>query len=50
MNLLLRISTLWLALDAVILATLWYAVHVIQPMAPSWWKAVICDYTPDTLE
>ena len=50
MDFLLKISILWLALDAMILATLWYAVYTIQPMAPSWWKSVVCDYAPDSLE
>ncbi len=41
-----KILLVWLAADAVLLATIWYATTTIQPRWTEWWKAHICDYAP----
>jgi hypothetical protein len=41
-----KIAILWLALDMVILASVWYAVSTIRPLFPRWWRAFVCDRAP----
>ena len=48
MDLLVKITTLWLALDFLILATVWYAASTLQPRFPGWWRAVVCDRAPES--
>ncbi|NIT56062.1 MAG: hypothetical protein GWN00_07425 [Aliifodinibius sp.] len=41
-----KVFVLWLAADAIIIATIWFATSTIQPLFPGWWKAVVCDTVP----
>jgi len=50
MDLLAKITTLWLALDAIILATVWYAASTIQPLFPRWWRAFVCERAPASFD
>ncbi len=50
MELLVKIATIWLALDLMIVATIWYATNTLQVVFPNWWKAVVCDYAPETFD
>lgn len=44
---LLKILTIWGAIDVVVLATGLYLGNVIRIHFPNWWKEVICDEGPD---
>lgn len=41
-----KLLAVWLALDAMLLATIWYVTSTIQPLCTDWWKANICDNAP----
>lgn len=45
-----RFAVLWAAIDLFIIATGWYAVTVIKPKFPDWWKRTIVDVVPAELE
>lgn len=47
-DLLVKIIISWFALDALILATIWYGASTLQYQFPNWWKSVVCDYAPTT--
>ncbi|MFN8455785.1 MAG: hypothetical protein U0401_14155 [Anaerolineae bacterium] len=42
----LKFLVIWLSFDILTLATAWYAVNVIKPRCPTWWKQVIADAEP----
>lgn len=46
MDWLLKFVVIWLSIDILTIATAWYAVTVIKPHCPNWWKQVIADYEP----
>jgi hypothetical protein len=48
--LLYKVFTVWLAVDVIILATVWFATSTIQPLFPGWWKTVVCDTVPTLLD
>lgn len=50
MQLLMNVTAIWMALDAVIICALLIAVSVIQPLFPNWWKSVVCDYAPESFD
>ena len=37
---------IWLALDLIILATIWYGYNTLRIYFPRWWKRSICDELP----
>lgn len=39
----LKIIVVWLSIDVVFLATVWYAVVAIKPCCLNWWRQVIVD-------
>jgi hypothetical protein len=43
MDWLLRIIVVWLSIDIVIFATVWYAVVTIKPYYPNWWRQMVVD-------
>jgi hypothetical protein len=43
----LKLLTIWLSIDVVVIATYWYASTVIMFQFPNWWKWIICDYGPE---
>ena len=46
MDWLLKFTVIWLSLDILIIATAWYAVNILKPRFPRWWKRVIVDDEP----
>lgn len=46
MDWLLKLVIIWLSFDILTLATVWYAVNVIKPRCPHWWKQVVVDIEP----
>ena len=46
MDWLLKLIVIWFSIDVVIIATGWYAVNVIKPHFPNWWRRVIVDVEP----
>ena len=47
-ELLYKLGILWICLNVIIIATLWYFVAVIKPHYPDWWQRVIVDQDPYT--
>jgi hypothetical protein len=43
----LQLFLIWLSIDTVIIATIWYGVATLKPNFPNWWKRVIVDIEPD---
>ena len=43
----LKFTVIWLSIDILIFATSWYAITVIRPRWPNWWKQVIVDVEPE---
>ena len=41
-----KLGLLWIGLDVVIIATVWYFVTVIKPNYPKWWQRVVVDEAP----
>lgn len=46
MDWLLKLGVIWFSFDILVIATAWYAVSVIKPRCPNWWKQVIVDSEP----
>jgi hypothetical protein len=46
MELLLRLTVAWLSISIVVISTCWYAVTIIKPRFPNWWKQVVVDDDP----
>ncbi len=44
----LKFLVIWLSFDILTIATVWYAVKVIKPRCPNWWKQVIVDIEPQS--
>jgi len=40
---LLKVGVIWLSIDIVTIATGWYAVTVIKPRWPAWWRRVVAN-------
>ena len=49
MNWWLKLIVIWLSIDALIIAAAWYAVAVIKPRYPAWWKQVVVDDDPNDI-
>jgi hypothetical protein len=49
MDWLLKFLLIWLSIDVVIIATGWYAVTVIKPYFPNWWRRAVVDDAPARL-
>ena len=47
MDWLLKFTVIWLSIDILIFASSWYAVTVIKPRWPNWWKRVVVDVDPE---
>jgi hypothetical protein len=47
MDELLKLVVIWLSIDVLIISTGWYAVKVIRPLSPNWWRQVIADNEPE---
>ena len=47
MDWLLKLALVWLSIDIVIIASVWYAVATIRPLYPGWWRRVIVDDDPE---
>ena len=47
MDFLLKITTIWLAADIIILVSVWYAISTIRPLFPRWWRNFVCDKAPE---
>jgi len=45
-----KFAVFWAAIDLFMIATGWYAVTVIKPKFPDWWKRTIVDMVPAELE
>jgi hypothetical protein len=45
-----KVAVIWLSLDVLILASVWYATSTVQPLFPGWWKAVVCDHTSESID
>ena len=43
----LKFTVIWLSIDILIFATSWYAITIIKPRWPNWWKQVIVDVEPE---
>jgi hypothetical protein len=43
MDWLLKLFVIWFSFDVVVIATGWYAVNVIRPYFPNWWRQVVVD-------
>lgn len=43
-NWLLKLLIIWFSIDTVVIAAGYYAVNVIEPHFPDWWREVICEY------
>lgn len=43
---LLKFATVWLILDVIIIAVMWYFSTVIKPRCPDWWRRMIADQNP----
>lgn len=43
MALLLKLGVIWLSIDIIVVATIWYAATAIQPRFPHWWKRFVAD-------
>ena len=41
-----KFAVIWFSIDIVIIAIGWYALAVIKPRYPEWWRRVIADYDP----
>jgi hypothetical protein len=41
MDWLLKLVVIWISIDIVTIATGWYAINVIKPRFPNWWRQVI---------
>jgi hypothetical protein len=41
-----KLAVIWLSIDLVIITIGWYALAVIKPRHPEWWRRVIADYDP----
>ncbi len=41
---------IWLTLDALIIAGIWYGITVVKTRHPQWWKQVIVDDEPDSYQ
>jgi len=41
--LVLKIVTLWLSFDIILLATGWYLATTVRPLCPDWWRKVVVD-------
>ncbi|GIK41652.1 MAG: hypothetical protein BroJett011_54850 [Chloroflexota bacterium] len=39
----LRVAVIWLAIDILVIASVWYAVTTIKPICPNWWRRVVAD-------
>jgi hypothetical protein len=39
----LKFIVIWFSIDVVIIATAWYAVSVIKPHFPNWWRQIVVD-------
>ncbi len=46
MEWLLKFIVLWLCIDTLIVSTAWYAVAVIKPCFPNWWRRMVADEMP----
>ena len=44
---LLNFSIMWISVDIVIFATVWYLATTIKPRYPNWWKRIIADNDPN---
>ncbi|NIP25690.1 MAG: hypothetical protein GWO38_18195 [Phycisphaerae bacterium] len=42
-NWLSKIAVIWIGIDILIVATIWYAVTVIKPYWPTWWRRIVID-------
>ncbi len=47
MDWVLKFAVLWLSIDIIIFASSWYAITVIKPRSPDWWRRVIVDIDPE---
>ena len=47
MDWLLKLIVIWLSIDILIVASVWYAVSTIRPLYPNWWRRVIVDDDPE---
>ena len=45
-RLVLKVVTLWLSIDIILIATAWYLATTVRPLCPDWWRRVIVDETP----
>lgn len=44
-----KLAAIWLAVDLLIVATVWYLATVIKPRFPHWWKREVIDDEPRTI-
>lgn len=38
-----KLAVVWIGIDILIVATIWYAITVIKPYWPTWWKRHVMD-------
>ena len=50
MNTWLELIIIWLILDVFILAGAWLTINTIKPRYPEFWKRIIVDDEPDTID
>lgn len=43
MEWLLKVIVIWLSVDVVLIATIWYVVVTVQQLWPDWWARVVAD-------
>jgi hypothetical protein len=41
-----KLSIIWLAIDTITLATVWYLLAVVRPHWPAWWRRTVADDAP----
>jgi hypothetical protein len=44
---LLKFLVIWLSIDIIIIATVWYCNSTLKPFCPDWWRRVIVDDSLD---
>jgi len=47
MDWLLKFTVIWISIDIVIAATIWYGISTIRPRYPNWWRRVVVDDEPE---
>lgn len=48
MDWLIKVAVVWLSVDIVLLATVWYVAVIVKQLWPDWWSRVVIDIDPET--